>query len=197
MGGALSGEANGAQRKFQEMKEKRPVHPDVAAVMAGNPILAWRAGWSLMMSAMSVAVLVEMALLSMVNGLVESAGKLVLCLFVYGFLWFAGLAYGGGEVADGAAEPAEPFRGVFALRAVMFALGFSLLAWSPDSGLWVGEAVMTAGFWTGALVESGWVERAATDRGFSFWKGLRVSLRVAALGSRKAFGVMGEVERDG
>ena len=176
---------------------KRRADPDVAAVMAGNPIIAWRAGWSLILSVMSVALLVGLALGSIVKGSGEPAGRLAVCLGVYGFFWLAALAYGGGEGAEGSVENAEAYRGVFALRAAMLVLGMALIVWSDDGKLGLGEAAMSAGLWMSAFLESACVGRVARDHGFTIRKGVMVSFRVASLSGRQAFGVVEELQRDG
>ena len=179
------------------MRRERPVDGDVAAVMAGNPILAWRAGCSFWMSVMSMAFLLGVALASAMKGSAETAGKLAICLGVYGVFWVVGLSYGGGEGAKGSVEPNEAYRGAFALRAAMLVSGFALAVWwVPDT--WpLGEAMLSAGLWMGAFVESGCVRCVAREHGLSIRKGLRVSCCVAGVGSRKAVGEAEEVESDG
>lgn len=171
------------------MRVERPGNPDVAAVMGGNPILAWRAGWSLWMSVFSIPLLAWSVSISALQGSTELVGVLAACLGAYGFFWFAGLMYGAGEAVEGSLEPAEAYRSALALRAGMMVLGYLLMLWSDDSGLWVGAAAMTAGLWTGAFVESGCVGGVAREHGFSIWKGAIACMRVAARGSRTAPGV--------
>ncbi|MDE0173316.1 MAG: hypothetical protein OYH76_19135 [Defluviicoccus sp.] len=165
------------------MRVKPSENPDVAAVMATDPILAWRAGCSLWMSALSIVLLVWSVLISVAQGSTESGGELAACLGAYGFFWFAGLTYGAGEAVEGSVEPAEAYRSALALRAGMMVLGYSLFFWSDDSGLWMAAAVTMAGLWTGAFVESACVGCVARENGFSIRKASIVCMCVAAAGS--------------
>ena len=190
---------------------KRRADPDVTAVMANNPIVAWRAGWSLMLSLFSVALLGATALISVLKtavelgvdefgtvdlDLVEPGVRVAASVGLYGFFWLAGLMYGAGEAAEGSMEAEEAYRGAFVMRVALAVLGYALLLWCDDSRLWAGGAVLSAGLWMGAFLESACVGHVARERGFSIRKAAVVSFRVAGRGGRQAFGVVEVAERD-
>ncbi len=168
------------------MRKQHEVGPDVEAVMAANPALAWRAGWSLAMSWMSLGFLAAFGLISVLQESGDVGGKVAVSLGLYALFWLAGLVYGGGKAGEGSVEDWEAYRVAFVARGAMWGLGLALVVWL-EAGL--GEALMTAGLLMGAVLESACVGRIARDRGLSIWKAAMVAWRVAVLGSGTAFGV--------
>lgn len=180
------------ERRDARARKDPRLDSDVAAVLAGSPVLAWRAGWSLVMSAMSLGFLVLFGSISMLQGLAEAAGaesggaglggKVAVSLALYAVFWLAGLVYGVGEAAEGSVEVGEAYRGAFLVRGAMWGLGLGLVVWL-EPGL--GEAFLTAGLLVGALLEGACVGGIARDHGLSIGKAAIVACLVAGLGSRK------------
>ena len=165
---------------------------DVAEVLERAPIFGWRAGWSLTMSLMSLAVVTGSVAAGEIIGAPVSWMKLAIAVGVYVFLWLAGLSYGRGEAGDRAAMVSDGYRGIFLLRVAMFLFGLALVVWTDIGDLELALTTLTAGLWLGAPIESVCIGKMASAHKFSLWHALIVSLRVAGLGSRETFRANGE-----
>ena len=165
---------------------------DVAEVLKRGSIFAWRGGWSLAMSGMSVAVVAGSLTAGEMTGASVDWTKVAIAAGVYGFLWLAGLSYGAGEAGDRTVVLSDGYRGIFLFRVTMFLLGVAFVVWTDIGEVELALATLTAGLWLGALVESVCIGKIASERSFSLWQAMIVSLRVAGLGSREAFRVKRE-----
>ncbi len=165
---------------------------EVAEALERAPISVWRAGWSLVMTVMSLAVVTGSLVAGEIMGAPVDWMKLPLTAAVYAFLWLAGLSYGPGEAGDRSAIVSDGYRGIFLFRAAMFLFGIALVVWTDIGASGLAFATLTAGLWAGALIESVCIGKIASIHKFSLWQALMVSLRLAGLGSREAFRVKGE-----
>ncbi len=141
------------------------------------------------MSAASVAILVGYALAGWITGISFVVVEVAVCVALYGFLWLAGLSYGAGEAADRTVVLSDAYRGIFQFRLVMFVFGLALSVWEDRGGMGVAAALLCGGFWLGALIESVCIGKVARAQEFSLGRALVVSLRIAGVGSRRAFRV--------